>query len=179
MGLSVALQPFNIMIACIGLILGIIIGVLPGLGGANGCAILIPITFTMNPTSAVILLGCIYWGALYGGGICSILFNIPGEPWAVAVTFDGYPMAKQGKAGKALVLSFLAHGVGGLFGVILLTFFAPIIAEFALRFGPPETAAVMVLTFSAMTKLGGKSPLKSVVAMLKGGSGVLRRFSWA
>ncbi len=82
MGLGVALQPFNLMIACIGLILGIIIGVLPGLGGANGVAILIPITFTMNPVSAVILLGCIYWGALYGGGICSILFNIPGEPWA-------------------------------------------------------------------------------------------------
>jgi len=116
MGLGVALQPTNLLIASLGLILGIIIGVLPGLGGANGVAILIPITFTMNPTSAVILLGTIYWGALYGGGICSILFNIPGEPWAVAVTFDGYPMAKQGRAGKALVLSFLAHGVGGLFG---------------------------------------------------------------
>jgi len=168
MGLGVALQPGNLLIASLGLILGIIIGVLPGLGGANGVAILIPITFTMNPTSAVILLGCIYWGALYGGGICSILFNIPGEPWAVAVTFDGYPMAKSGRAGKALVLSFLAHGVGGLFGVILLTFFAPLIAEFALKFGPPETAAVMVLTFSAMTRLGGKSPLKSVVSIFFG-----------
>ena len=93
MGLSVALQPYNIMIAIVGIVLGIIVGVLPGLGGANGVAILIPITFAMSPTSAVILLACIYWGALYGGGICSILFNIPGEPWAVAVTFDGYPMA--------------------------------------------------------------------------------------
>lgn len=115
MGLQVALQPYNIMIACIGLVLGIVIGVLPGLGGANGVAILIPITFTMNPISAVILLACIYWGALYGGGICSILFNIPGEPWAVAATFDGYPMAKAGRAGKALVLSFLGHGVGEIF----------------------------------------------------------------
>jgi putative tricarboxylic transport membrane protein len=168
MGLGVALQPTNLVIAALGLILGIIIGVLPGLGGANGVAILIPITFTMNPISAVILLACIYWGALYGGGICSILFNIPGEPWAVAATFDGYPMAKAGRAGKALVLSFLGHGVGGIFGIILLTFFAPIIAEFALRFGPPETAAVMVLTFSAMTRLGGKSPLKSVVAIFFG-----------
>lgn len=168
MGLSVACQPYNIMIAAVSLILGIIVGVLPGLGGANGCAILIPITFAMNPTAGVIMLACIYWGALYGGGICSILFNIPGEPWAVAVTFDGYPMAKSGRAGKALVLSFLSHGFGAFVGVILLTFFAPIIAEFALRFGPPETAAVMVLTFSAMTRLGGKSALKSLVAIFLG-----------
>ena len=154
MGLSVALQPYNLMIAVVGLILGIIVGVLPGLGGANGVAILIPITFAMSPTSAVILLACIYWGALYGGGICSILFNIPGEPWAVAVTFDGYPMAKSGRAGKALVLSFLSHGVGAIIGVVLLTFFAPIIAEFALRFGPPETAAVMVLTFQRNDAIG-------------------------
>ena len=88
MGLSAAIQPYNLMIAVIGLVLGIIVGVLPGLGGANGCAILIPITFAMPPTAAVILLACVYWGALYGGSICSILFNIPGEPWAVAVTFD-------------------------------------------------------------------------------------------
>ena len=168
MGLGVALQPYNVMIAVVSLILGIIVGVLPGLGGANGCAILIPITFAMNPTAGVIMLACIYWGALYGGGICSILFNIPGEPWAVAVTFDGYPMAKGGRAGKALVLSFLSHGFGAIVGVILLTFFAPIIAEFALKFGPPETAAVMVLTFSAMTRLGGKSALKSLVAIFLG-----------
>jgi putative tricarboxylic transport membrane protein len=168
MGLTVAVEPYNLFIAVIGLILGIIVGVLPGLGGANGCAILIPITFAMKPTAAVILLACVYWGALYGGSICSILFNIPGEPWAVAVTFDGYPMAKSGRAGKALVLSSLSHGVGAVVGVILLTFFAPIIAEFALKFGPPETAAVMILTFSAMTRLGGKSALKSLVAIFLG-----------
>lgn len=167
-GLATAIQPYNLLIAAIGLILGIIVGVLPGLGGANGVAILIPVTFTMNPTSAVILLACVYWGALYGGGITSILFNIPGEPWAVAVTFDGYPMAKNGMAGRALVLSFLSHGVGAIIGVVLLTFFAPIIAEFALQFGPPETFAVMVLTFSAMAKLGGKSPVKTLIAIFLG-----------
>jgi putative tricarboxylic transport membrane protein len=167
-GLAVSVQPYNLMIAVVGMILGVIVGVLPGLGGANGCAILIPITFMMNPTSAIILLACIYWGALYGGGICSILFNIPGEPWAVAVTFDGYPMAKAGRPGKALTLSFLSHGVGAIVGVFILTFFAPIIAEFALKFGPPETAAVMILTFSAMTRLGGKSALKSLVAIFLG-----------
>ena len=168
MGLGVALEPYNLMVAIIGLVLGIIVGVLPGLGGANGCAILIPITFVMPPTSALILLCSVYWGALYGGSICSILFNIPGEPWAVASTFDGYPMAKKGMAGKALVLSSLSHGVGAVIGVVLLTFFAPIIAEFALKFGPPETAAVMILTFSAMTRLGGKSALKSVIAIFLG-----------
>src|SRR5512135_295546 len=125
-GLKVAGEPYNLMVAAAGIILGVIVGVLPGLGGANGCAILIPITFVMSPVAAVILLACIYWGALYGGAICSILFNIPGEPWAVATTFDGYPMAKNGRPGLALSASFFSHAVGALFGTVLLTFFAPI-----------------------------------------------------
>ena len=84
----------------VGIVLGVLIGVLPGLGGANGVAILLPLTFSMSPTSAIIMLSCIYWGALFGGAITSILFNIPGEPWSVATTFDGHPMAQQGKAGR-------------------------------------------------------------------------------
>jgi len=168
MGLNVVFQPYNLMIVVIGLILGIIVGVLPGLGGANGVAILIPVVVTMPATAGVILLSMIYWGALYGGSITSILFNIPGEPWSVAATFDGYPMAKGGRPGKALVLAFLAHGVGALFGVVVLTFFAPILAEFALKFGPAEVFAVMMLTFSAFVGLTGRSPLKTVVAILFG-----------
>jgi putative tricarboxylic transport membrane protein len=168
MGLSIALQTYNIIIAIVGLILGIIVGVLPGLGGANGVAILIPVVVTMTPVTGVILLSSIYWGALYGGSITSILFNIPGEPWSVATTFDGYPMAKAGKAGKALVLAFLSHGAGGFLGVVLLTFFAPVIAEFALKFGPAEIFTVMMLTFSAFVGLSGKSPLKTVIAILFG-----------
>jgi putative tricarboxylic transport membrane protein len=168
MGLGIALQSYNIVVAIIGLILGIIVGVLPGLGGANGVAILIPVVVTMPATTGVILLSSIYWGALYGGSITSILFNIPGEPWSVATTFDGYPMAKAGKAGKALVIAFLAHGVGAVFGIVMLTFFAPIIAEFALKFGPAEIFAVMMLTFSAFVGLGGTSPLKTVSAILFG-----------
>ncbi len=164
MGLQVATTPYNLLVGVAGIILGIIVGVLPGLGGANGCAILIPVTFVMPPTAAVILLSSLYWGALYGGAITSILFNIPGEPWAVAVIFDGYPMAKKGKGGQALTASFFAHFVGGLFGAVLLTFFAPIVAEFSLRFGPPETFSVMVLTFSALIGLGGKDPIKTLVA---------------
>lgn len=168
MGLQVAAEPYNLLTAVVGIILGVIVGVLPGLGGANGCAILIPITFVMPPVSAVILLACLYWGALYGGCICSILFNIPGEPWAVATTFDGYPMAKKGRAGLALSSAFFAHFVGAVFGTILLTFFAPIIAAFALKFGPPEVFGVMLLTFSAFVGLVGKSPLKTVVATALG-----------
>jgi len=104
MGLSVAIQPYNIMIAAVGIVLGIIVGVLPGLGGANGCAILIPITFTMNPTSAIILLACIYWGALYGGGICSILFNIPENPglWPSPLT-DTHGKERKGRESTGLV----------------------------------------------------------------------------
>ena len=97
-GFSIALTPFNLMLMAVGIILGVIIGVLPGLGGANGVAILLPLTFTMPPTSAIIMLSCIYWGALFGGAITSILFNIPGEPWSVATTFDGHPLARQGRA---------------------------------------------------------------------------------
>ncbi len=164
MGLHVAMQPFNIFVAFAGIVLGVIVGVLPGLGGANGCAILIPVTFVMPPVAAVILLSSLYWGSLYGGCICSILFNIPGEPWAVATTFDGYPMAQKGQAGRALSAAFFAHFVGAVFGTILLTFFAPIIAAFALMFGPPETFGVMLLTFSAFVGLVGKSPLKTVIA---------------
>jgi putative tricarboxylic transport membrane protein len=168
MGIGVALQPYNFLMAMIGLVLGVIVGVLPGLGGANGVAILIPLTVTMAPIPGVILLASIYWGALYGGSITSILFNIPGEPWSVATTFDGYPMAKSGKAGKALVLAFLSHGAGAVLGVVLLSFFAPIIAEFALRFGPAEIFSVMFLTFSAFVGLGGKDPLKTLVAIFLG-----------
>ena len=98
--------------AVIGIVLGTIIGVLPGLGGANGVAILLPLTFTMPPTSAIILLTSLYWGALFGGAITSILFNIPGEPWSVATTFDGYPMARQGQGGQALTAAFTSSFVG-------------------------------------------------------------------
>ena len=168
MGIGVAIQPYNFLVAMIGLILGVIVGVLPGLGGANGVAILIPLTVVMAPIPGIILLSSIYWGALYGGSITSILFNIPGEPWSVATTFDGYPMAKKGQAGKALVLAFLSHGAGAVLGVVMLSFFAPIIAEFALMFGPAEIFSVMFLTFSAFVGLGGKDPVKTLVSICFG-----------
>jgi putative tricarboxylic transport membrane protein len=168
LGFQVALQPYNLFIAVVGVSLGTVIGVLPGLGGANGVAILLPLTFAMPPTSAIILLTSIYWGALFGGAITSILFNIPGEPWSVATTFDGHPLARQGKGGQALTAAFTSSFVGALFAVVLITLFAPLLAEVALKFGPAEFFAIQLLTFSSFIGLGGGSPLKSLVSIVAG-----------
>src|SRR5438132_5676895 len=168
LGFHIAITPFNLFMAVVGILLGTIIGVLPGLGGANGVAILLPVTFTMPPTSAIILLTSIYWGALFGGAITSILFNIPGEPWSVATTFDGYPMARQGQGGQALTGAFTSSFVGAFFSIVFITFFAPLLADVALRFGPPEIFSIQFLTFSAFVGLGGGDPLKTVVSIAIG-----------
>ena len=167
-GFAVALTLQNLLFMLVGITLGVLIGVLPGLGGANGVAILLPLTFSMSPTSAIIMLSCIYWGALFGGAITSILFNIPGEPWSVATTFDGYPMAQDGRAGQALTAAFTSSFVGALIAVIVLTFLAPVIAKFSLRFGPPEFFAVQLLTFCSFVGLGGGSPWKTIASMMIG-----------
>ena len=160
-GFAVVLQPYNIVLMVLGIVLGVIIGVLPGLGGANGIAILLPLTFSMSPTSAIIMLSCIYWGALFGGAITSVLFNIPGEPWSVATTFDGYPMAQQGKAGEALTAAFTSSFVGALFAVIMITLLAPLVASFALEFGPPEIFSVYFLAFCSFVGLSKEPPFKT------------------
>src|SRR5512142_299625 len=152
----------------LGIFLGVIIGVLPGLGAANGIAILLPLTFTMPPTSAIIMLSCIYWGALFGGAIASILFNIPGEPWSVATTFDGYPLAQKGRAGEALTASFTSSFVGAFVAVLMITFLAPLVARFALRFGPPEFFSVYLLTFCSFVGMGKGSPAKIIVSVMIG-----------
>jgi putative tricarboxylic transport membrane protein len=172
-GFAVALSWFNLMLMFAGIVLGVIIGVLPGLGGANGVAILLPLTFSMaqqpgGATSAIILLSCIYWGALFGGAITSILFNIPGEPWSVATTFDGYPLGQKGRAGAALTAAFTSSFVGALVAVLLITFLSPIVAKFALRFGPPEFFSVYLLTFSAFVGMSKGSAFKTVAAMMLG-----------
>src|SRR5919205_144976 len=167
------MSPFNLLLMFVGVVLGIIIGVLPGLGGANGVAILLPLTFSMaqqpgGTTSAIILLSCIYWGALFGGAITSILFNIPGEPWSVATTFDGYPLAQKGRAGEALTTAFTGSFLGALVATLLLTFLAPVIAKFALEFGPAEFFSVYLLTFCSFVGMGKESPLKVIAAMMLG-----------
>jgi putative tricarboxylic transport membrane protein len=167
-GFSVILTPTNLLLMMVGITLGVLIGVLPGLGGANGVAILLPLTFSMSPTSAIIMLSCIYWGALFGGAITSILFNIPGEPWSVATTFDGYPMAQNGQAGQALTTAFTSSFVGALVAVVMITFLAPLVARFALQFGPPEFFAVYLLTFCSFVGMGKGSPFKILSSMAIG-----------
>ena len=167
-GFAVVLSPLNLGLMIVGIVLGVLIGVLPGLGGANGVAILLPLTFSMSPTSAIIMLSCIYWGALFGGAITSILFNIPGEPWSVATTFDGYPMAQNGQAGKALSAAFTSSFVGAFLAVVMITFMAPLVAKFALKFGPPEFFAVYLLTFCSFVGMGKGSPFKILASMAIG-----------
>src|SRR6187431_853753 len=167
-GFAVVLQPYNLALMVVGIVLGVLVGVLPGLGGANGIAILLPLTFNMSPTSAIIMLSCIYWGALFGGAITSILFNIPGEPWSVATTFDGYPMAQKGQAGQALTAAFTSSFIGAFVAVLMITFMAPLVAKFALKFGPPEFFAVYLLTFCSFVGMGKGSPFKILASMAIG-----------
>src|SRR5687767_8694854 len=167
-GFGVLADPMNILYMFIGIFLGVLIGVLPVLGGANGVTILLPLTFSMSPVSAIIMLSSIYWGALFGGAITSILFNIPGEPWSVATTFDGYPLAQKGRAGEALATAFTGSFFGAFVATLLLTFLAPLIARFALRFGPAEFFSVYLLTFCSFVGMGKESPFKVVAAMMLG-----------
>jgi TctA family transporter len=167
-GFEVALTAYHIGLMVVGVLIGILVGVLPGLGAPNGVALLMPLTFFMPPVSAIILLSSMYWGALLGGSTTSILFNIPGEPSSVATTFDGHPMAKQGKAAEALSLAFLSSGFGALIGVITITIVADDIADFALRFSPAEYFAVYLLAFCAFIGMGGTDPLKTAVSLLVG-----------
>jgi len=169
-GFGTALQPFNLLLLTIGCFLGLVIGVLPGLGGTSGVAILLPITvFIANTgpsgaTSAVIFLCGIYWGALFGGVITSILFNIPGEPWSVVLLFDGFPLAKKlGKPALALTSSFFASFIGAFIATVLFTFFARALADVALAFGPAELFAVFIMSFATLIGLGSESPAKSVM----------------
>jgi putative tricarboxylic transport membrane protein len=164
-GFAVALTGYHIALMVMGVLLGILVGVLPGLGAPNGVSLLLPLTFSMEPVSAIILLTSMYWGALFGGSTTSILFNIPGEPSSVATTFDGYPMAQSGRAAEALSLAFLSAGMGALFGVLLITLLSSSVTRFALQFSSPEFFAVYFLAFASFLGLGGASPLKAVVSM--------------
>jgi TctA family transporter len=167
-GFGIALSGFHVALMLAGVLLGILVGVLPGLGAPNGVSLLLPLTFTMDPVSAIILLTSIYWGALFGGSTTSILFNIPGEPSSVATTFDGYPMAKQGRATTALTLAFASAGLGALAGVVLITLLSGAVAKFAMRFGSPEYFAVYFLAFASFIGMGHASPFKTLVSMMVG-----------
>ena len=167
-GLLEALQPLNLMMIIIGCTVGLLVGAMPGLGSVNGVAILLPITFLVPPTAAIIFLAAIYYGAMYGGAISSITLGIPGASTAVATVFDGRPLAQQGKADKALVAAAIASFIGGTVSVILFTLFAPPLAAFALKFGPPEEFALMILAFATFIGLGGDDIPKTIFSILIG-----------
>jgi putative tricarboxylic transport membrane protein len=167
-GFATSLLPLNLAIVFIGVTAGLFIGAMPGLGSVNGVAIVLPLTFIVPPTSAMILLAAIYYGAMYGGAISSILLGIPGASTAVATTFDGRPMAQQGKAGLALIAAAVASFVGGTISVILFTLFAVPLAEIALRFGPAENFALVLLAFTTFVGLGGDDILKTIVMICLG-----------
>ena len=154
-GFLVAFQPLNLGLVVFGCVLGLFIGAMPGLGSVNGVAILLPMTFLVPPTSAMIFLAAIYYGAMNGGAISSIMLGIPGASTAVATTFDGRPLALQGQADRALIAAAAASFVGGTISVVLFTLFAPPLAEVALAFGAPEEFALMVLAFATFIGLGG------------------------
>ena len=167
-GFTIAFSFYHLALMAAGVLLGILVGVLPGLGAPNGVSLLLPLTFTMDPISAIILLTSMYWGALFGGSTTSILFNIPGEPSSVATTFDGYPMARQGHATNALTLAFVSAGTGALFGVVVITVLSGWVTQFALQFSSPEYFAVFLLTFSSFIGMGSNSPFKALVSMMLG-----------
>ena len=170
LGFSIALSPYTLMLAIVGCFLGTIIGALPGLGPSNGVAILIPITFTLglDATSALVLMTSVYYGAMYGGRISSILLNIPGDEPALMTTLDGYPMAKQGRAGDALVLSGVASFVGAFLATIGLLLLAPLLARVAYLFGPAEYFALYLLAFCTLGGVASKNQAKAAIASCLG-----------
>lgn len=172
-GILVALEPVNLGLALIGVIVGLFVGAMPGLGSVNGVAILLPFTFviqqyTGGATSPMIFLAAIYYGAMYGGAISSITLGIPGASTAVATTFDGRPMALAGKAHVALVIAAMASFVGGTVSNVLFTAFAPLLASVALSFGDPEVFALMLLAFATFVGLGGDDIPKTIFSICVG-----------
>jgi len=168
MGFGVALTPFNILMAIAGVMVGILIGALPGVGPPSGVAMLLPLTFGMDPTSGIIMLAALYAGTMYGGTITAVLINTPGESASVVTCLDGYQMALQGRAGAALGIAAIGSFIAGTVGVVLLMLVSPLLAKWALSFGPPETFALMLLGLTTVTLLAGEDPLKAYISMMFG-----------
>ncbi|MEM6385318.1 MAG: tripartite tricarboxylate transporter permease [Pseudomonadota bacterium] len=167
-GLLQAFEPLNLFMIFAGCLAGLLVGCMPGLGSVNGVAILLPVTFLVPPTAAIIFLAALYYGAMYGGAISSITLGIPGASTAVATVFDGRPMAQSGKADKALMAAAIASFIGGTVSVVLFTLFAPPLASFALKFGPQEEFALMLLAFATFIGLGGDDIPKTIFSILLG-----------
>jgi putative tricarboxylic transport membrane protein len=167
-GFQVALTTQNLLMCVVGVVLGTVIGVLPGLGPPATIAMLLPLTFKLDPTGAMIMLAGIYYGAKYGGSTTSILLNVPGESSSVVTCLDGYKMARKGRAGPALGMAAIASFIAGTFGVVALMLVAPPLAKLSLAFSAPEYFALMVLGLAMVVLLSGESLTKALLAMLVG-----------
>jgi putative tricarboxylic transport membrane protein len=167
-GLLISLQPANALACFVGVLLGTLIGVLPGLGPAAAMALLLPVTAGLGPTGGLIMLAGIYYGSMYGGSTTSILVNVPGEPASVVTAIDGYRMARKGRAGAALAIAAIASFVAGTISVVALQFFAPMVARAALAFGPAEYFALTVFGVVLLSNLSGRSRLKSITMVAVG-----------
>src|SRR3954463_2967247 len=167
-GFALALQPANLLWCFVGCALGTVIGIMPGLGPPATIAMLLPLTFLMNPASAMIMLAAIYYGAKYGGSTTSILLNVPGESASIVTCLDGYQMARQGRAGAALGISAIAAFIAGTVGVVALMLVAPPLAKFALSFSSPEYFGLMALGLAMVSLLAGRSMVKALLAALVG-----------
>src|SRR4051812_20223449 len=168
LGFGVAVSPINLLYCLIGVLLGTLIGVLPGIGPVATIAMLLPITFNLNPIAALIMLAGIYYGAQYGGSTTAILVNIPGESSSVVTCLDGYQMARQGRAGPALAIAALGSFFGGCVATLLIALAAPPLAELALKFGPSEYFSLMVLGLVAATVLAHGSLIKAIAMVVFG-----------
>ena len=167
-GFSVSLTATNLLYCALGVVLGTIVGILPGIGPLGGITLLLPTTFGMEPVSAIIMLAGIYYGAMYGGSTTSILMNIPGEAASVVTCFDGYQMARKGRAGPALSIAAIGSYIAGTLSVVGLMLLAPLLAGLALRFGPPEQFSLMVLGLIILAYMGTGSVLKSMMMIVLG-----------
>ena len=162
-GFSVALQPSNLFYCLVGVVIGTLVGVLPGLGPTAAIAILLPSTFHISPVGAIIMLAGVYYGAMYGGSTTAILVNIPGEASSVVTCLDGYKMARQGRAGPALGMCAIASFIAGTFSIVALTFLSPLLVDLALKFGPPEYFALMTLGLVILAYLAAGSMVKALM----------------
>jgi putative tricarboxylic transport membrane protein len=168
MGFSISLTPMNILYCLAGCFFGQIVGVLPGIGAPTAIALLLPLTFSVNPTSAIIMFAGIYYGVAYGGTITSVLINVPGESSTVMTCLDGYQMALKGRAGAALSVSAIGSWIAGTGSIIILMCFAPALAKFALRFGPAEYFGLALMSFGLLTVFGGEEPIKTLISTVIG-----------
>ncbi|HWP84764.1 MAG TPA: tripartite tricarboxylate transporter permease, partial [Terriglobia bacterium] len=167
-GFRVALQPASLLWALAGVVLGTVVGILPGIGPALTVALLLPVTFQLNPVHAFIIFAGVYYGAMYGGSTTSILMNTPGESGSMITALDGHQMARRGRASAALATAAVGSFVAGTIGTLGLTFLAPVMVEFALRFGPAEYFAVIVLGFTTISAVLGESPVRGLVSLFFG-----------